>query len=550
MEIGRRRFIGVAGAAVTQALESGRQTTSALLRRRETISVTGRGASVGGLRAAMREVAGYGGGTVRLQTGPIAVDTNDLIANGSIKLPGNVVLEGEGALFTYAGNRIAPPLFTAQDVSRVTLRNLVAAGNGQAIADTRSGSFALFSLSGGAKADMEDIRLENLRLSGFGAERWLQFLQRNASGKRMLGLRVIDFDASAGRALAPEAIGIAASPLWIYGAEGEICDVAVRGLSVQASGLKQGVVLFHKVRQALIDSALVVDAGKTGARDDAGAYAVMIYADPGEMSDITIISTNIQRPRSAGIYLRGAQRVHVVGASITGQRDAVTTNLPKGAIVLNGCSGVTIEGARLSGNRFDLSVADGGVNALNLEVRDMRTSGSDTSVILAVSPGKGTIGHARFINCQLAARDRVLRVMNEQVPGRYYNDVQIVGGVLYSDTAANVIEFNQQTPTGASGYRIEGTTIRANNVAIMTAGLQGLLTIRRIAIEGLGRLSCGIVADDCAALDWDGIIFRNLGSGCGYTARSIRRPARGTLRNLHLGGAANPFTSGSLQVTR
>lgn len=517
-----------------------------LIRTRDTVTVDERGASLTGLRAAFREVRASGG-TVRLAARTIRISIAELIADGPLALPGSTRLEGEGASITLVGAAVSPPLFAARNMSSIVLRNLAAAGNGRAIADTRSGTFALFEMNAAATSGMEDIVIENVALSRFAGERWVQFLQR-APERAMTGLRIDDLRAEAGASIAPAAIGVSAAALWIHGAGGEIRDVSVRRLTIRGAGIKQGCALFHKVRDATVSAALIADVGARGAVDDAGAYAIMAYANPGEMSGITITAPVIRRPRSVGIYLRGARQVRVLDAAIDGQTDRVATDLPKGAIALNGCSGVVISGGRLTGNVVDLSVADGGVNALDLHVDGLRTSGSRTSALFAISPGRGAVTGVRFTGCDLSAGDRVLQVLNEQVRGRHYNDVELRGGSFRSATAGNVIELTQ-IPTAATGYRIEDVTIAAGHVAVMATGLQGTLVLRQVTIEGLAKMEYGIVADDCPRLDWAGLTFRGTPPRVAYAARALRRRSGGVIRGLNLptgGGGAAP---GSLRPT-
>lgn len=547
-EVGRRGLLGVCAGLIVAAPAGVGALRNLVIRRREAVTITARGASLAGIRAAMREVGEYYGGTVRLAVPFVRIQAAEMVTGGPITLPETVTLEGEGAALSIHGNLVTPPLFLGRDVSTVRLRNIAAVGNSTGIADTQSGTFALFELSAASCDDMEDIALDNVSLSHFGGERWVQFLQRSP-GRVMSGLEIVGLVAHSGASIAPAALGVSAAALWIHGAAGEIRDVAVRDLSVSAAGIKQGCVLFHKVRRASVAAAAIANAGRTGATDNAGAYAIMAYADPGEMSDIAIQSPVLRSPRSAGIYLRGVERVRVSDAQVSGQSDRVTANLPKGAIVLNGCSAVRIHGGRLTGNAFDLSVADGGVNALHLSVEGLQTEGSRTSVFLAISPGRGPITGVSFTDCTLSSSDRVLQVMNEQVAGRFYNDVRITGGRFRSATAANVIELTQGAITAATGYCIEDTTVQAGRVAIMATGLQGALTVRRTTIEGLAHMDYGIVADDCPHIELEAITFRGVSPRYAYAARSIRRRTGGTIRGLVLpkGGAA--AAPGSLKST-
>ena len=546
---GRRKLLGAVGASLAAAITIGAGSMRNLvIRTTTTATVTERGASLEGLRQALREVGSGAGGIVRIAVPRLLIDTAQLVATGPLLLPAATVLEGNNAQLILGGDRVAPPLFVARDVSRVTIRNLAAQGNDRAIADAVSGSFALFEMSLTAASDMEDLRLENVRLSGFRAERWVQFLQRHA-GRRMSGISITDFQAGGGSSLAPSAIGVSACALWLQGIAGDIRDVEIQRPVIQAAHLKTGVALMHKVRNARIGSAVVSDAGAVGAIDDAGAYAVMAYGDRGEISDITIVQPVLHRPRSAGIYLRGVDRVTVIDASISDQTDQVNTTLPKGGIAINGCTGVTISKGEFRNNVFDISVADGGLVALDIEIRSVVASGSNTSILFEVSPGGLPPSGVRVIDCALSAKRRVLRVLNEQQPGRYYNDVSITGGTFRSDTAATVLEFTQGEITAATGYRVEDVTVQANGIGIMASGLQGSLSIRRATIQGLGRLDCGIAADDCPGIVLDAVTFRDIQAGYAYSARSLKRAAGGWLQGLRFERVTHRMSSGSFAGT-
>ncbi|VVS98374.1 hypothetical protein SPHINGO361_100344 [Sphingomonas sp. EC-HK361] len=546
--ITRRSFIAAASTGfVAAASPRGSAASNLLIRSPATVTLGARGATLSGLRAAVQDIASAGGGALHINVSSVVIDTVDLWRNGPVDLPASTTIEGNGATLSFTGLGIAHPLFVGRDVSAIALRNLVAKGNNKARIGADTGGFARFELTSTAVGNMDDITIENLQISGFAGERWVQFLQRSPAGT-MSGLRVIDVKAWGGSSLSPGAIAVSAAPIWFYGVDGAIDDVAVRRVSIDAMALKQGVVLFHRIANATLDAVSVANAGVAGARDDSGAYAIMAYADPGEMYGISIISPVIRGPRSCGIYLRGADDVRIRNPVIAGQTDKVADNLPKGAIAMNGCSGVTIEGGRLSDNAFDLSVADGGRPRLKLGVRDLTTAASRTSVILALSPGKGAVTGVSFAGCTLSGADRVFRIMNDEVRGRCYNDVAITGSTLHSATAANVIELTQGTPTAATGYRIEDVTVQANFTGIMASGLLGSLAIHRVTIEGLGRLDYGIVADDCPKLDWEDVTFRNMRSGYAFAARSLTRQARGTLRKLRFEGVANPSIRGSLKA--
>jgi hypothetical protein len=541
----RRAILAGAGATCVSGVSMAATASCLLIRSIDSVRITERGATANGLRAAFREASGRPATVVEFEAAQIKIDSQDLADRGSILLPANCTIEGNGTSIAVLGSAITPPIFAARDVSRVAVRNMTVIGNNRAVADSRSGSAILFEHSLDCSTDIQDFRLENMHFSGFRGERWVQFLERNPH-HIMSGIRIIDFHATGGSSLAPGAIGVSSAPLWFYGVEGVISDVEIKRAVIEAEKLKSGIVLFHKVTDAAIIDTAVYHAGQDGAADNCGAYAIMAYADRNEMKSISILGSIIRNPRSCGIYLRGADVVRVSNTTISGQTDTVSASLPKGAIAINGCTLVTIDGGNLNDNAFDLSVADGGRARLDLNVSDLTTRGSATSVILAVSPGAAPTSGVRFVNCDFSARSRVLRVFNDQVPGRWYNDVSILGGRMSSETAASVIELTQGGITGATGYRIEDVVIQANDVAIMASGIQGSIRIRRITIQGLGKLRYGLVADDCSNIDWDGITFQNLGSGFSYAARSLRRMAAGSIRNMSVVGGANRLAKGSL----
>lgn len=543
----RRSFIAAGNLGFLMIAKPRRSAVGNLLVRSPAlVTITQRGATLAGLRSAISEVTQQGGGTVRIAVPTIPIDVADLLRDGPVLLPASTVIDGQGVTLELRGNAGAPPLFVVRDASAIRLRNMAVIGNMRASLGADTGNLARFELTANAHADMDDIGLENLALSNFAGERWIQFIQRNPAGRKMLGLSVSDLRLRGGLSLAPTAIGVSAAPLWFYGKDGVIEDIDIRRVDIDARALKQGIVLFHRIRSATLDSVVVRNAGEVGAGDDAGAYAIMAYGDIGEISDITIRDAIISNPRSVGIYLRGAARVNVINPLIFGQSDQKAENLPKGAIALNGSSRVIIKGGRLSDNAFDVSVADGGVSALDLTIDSIITRGSQTSVVLALSPGRGPVRGVRFINCNLSGATRVLRILNEQLPGRYYSDVSISGGTFSSATAASVIELTLGSATNATGYRIEGSTIRTNFVGVMAVGLQGTLTIANVTIEGLDRLDYGILADNCPHLSWTGISFNNIRSGYAYAARSLTRPARGVLRDLRFADGANRQAKGSL----
>lgn len=513
------------------------------------------GSTVARLKAAANYLRQVGGGRLLLPRDAYGLDSAELAE--PIMLYSNVVVDGAGSALQITGDEVIASAFRSENTSNVVIRDMLYSGNNRGIADASSGAFFNY-LHDDAGDGAENIRLEKVRLQNIRAERWVSILNKNSDGK---SLRRVFADMSAfsfpGNNPGPSSIGMTAAALWIYGIEAPIVDVEIPGFYAEADFIKSGIVIFGKVNRVLIDRPTILSAGQGDTENDKGAYAINVYGDEGDLTDVTINDPVITNPRSVGIYLRGVQRATVNLKRISGQTDTETGSLPKAAIATNGVSQLKIIGGDLGGAGGDANVHDLYLVAsttstdLDVVVEDVRMRGATgAAVVLNPTSGAGNPAGARFVNCKVSAAGRAMQVLNGLSGSRSIHDLKISGGYWKTAGSSHALELNPLDGTGSlKGYVLEHCDIASAGTSGISfdapAGTTtGDITLRGVTIEDVGTnaLIYGILGRNFPGLFIDDVTVRNMGSGFA----TLTDGSRGTVNALKLQNVANGFSANSL----
>lgn len=496
------------------------------------------GTVVGRLKAAAAALGRNGGGILIIPAGTYNLNSVELTT--PVSLPSNVVVEGNGATLKISGQSIIESVFRSENASNISLRNLEVIGNNQAVADASSGAFFNYVQTSSGSGS-ENILIENVRLRNFKAERWVSILNNHNSLEiRRIRVRNLSGVSKPGNNLGTASIGISSALLMVYGVKAPITDVEIDHLFADAQYIKNGVSIFHKVKNVRIISPSILNAGQTGTANDMGSYAINIYGDAGEVSGITINDAILTSPKSAGIYIRGASNIVINNPRISGQTDAISGTLPKGAIVGNGSSNIEINEGILTDNVYDLSfVADAKSTEFNLTVTSLKTrSASLSSILLHPATGLGSPNGVSFVNCDITATGRALQIAN--TASRNFKNVLFSGGTWVS-TRSTAFELNTADSFTLANYRIENMKIGASSIGIAAdspaARSRGDLTIANVDIYDSGKnaMNYGILARNFPNLNIDNVIVRDMGKGFAtYTTG-----AKGSIRGLRVVNVAH-----------
>jgi hypothetical protein len=475
-----------------------------------------RGSMVGRLKEAVATLAAKGGGTLIIPRGSYALESSELAL--PIMLPSGVAVEGTGATLTIVGNAVIGSVFRAENGSDITIRNLRVIGNNRAIADSASGAFFNY-LHDERGRGAHNITVENLSLRNFKSERWISILNTNRRNLPIRGVRIANISVTSrpGNNLGGSDIAIGANALAVYGVDAPIVDVDVAGFSADARYIKTAILIFHKVSKVRITSPKIADAGQSGTANDKGSYAINIYGNAGEMSDVVIDNPVITAPRSAGIYLRGVENVTINRPSISGQTDTEAGTLPKGAIVGNGASRVTVNGGVLNGNAFDIMVVAPASSSLEFEANAVAMLGATrAAVVLNPGAGTGSPGSVRLIQCKVHSIGRGIQVLNR--PERSIRNLVIEGGEWIS-SGSSAFELNPLDGGKLDGYVIKDLRAAAVNRVVDLASPAGTATgdVTLSGLElfdaGVSQLKYAIVATNFPSITIDNVLIRDMKAG-------------------------------------
>jgi hypothetical protein len=478
-----------------------------------TVSVSDYGRDVAAFRDAAAELARRGGGVLLIPGGAYVFDSRDL--NRPIMLPGNVEVRGNGAKITLVGDAVSASVFAAHDASNILIKDLDVTGNSHALANSASGAFFQYTLTEAARASSSGIRLSGIRLDNFAAERWVSFINENAAGHAIRDVQIakVEIVSRRGNSIAPSNIAVWAHGIVLMGYKGPITGVRITDFKADAAFIKSGIGILKRVSDVRIERAAIRSAGRDGAVDDAGGYAIALYGGPGEVSDVSIVDAVLVNPRSAGIYAAGAEKISITDALISGQSDVRLETLPKGALVFNGGRNLKIIGGRLSGNSVDVAIVARAMDhgPMGVVIDGLQTAGARiASIILNPGIGDGPVGDVAIRHSQLNGAGRALQVLNGISPSRVIAPLSIENSTLTSSTT-NGIELSPYREVRVSGYVFRDLRISAKGIAVAAPSLIGDIAVSEMDVTGLGPDSVGFLLDPrLRSAMWSGVRIKQV----------------------------------------
>jgi len=478
-----------------------------------TVNLRDHGVNAGAFRAAVAVLARHGGGILDIPAGSYDLDSRDL--REPIMLPANVEVRGNGARISVRGTDITAAVFAARDASNILIRDLTVVGNGRALANSASGAFFQYTLSETARASASKIRLSDIRLDNFAAERWISFINANSAGNAISDVVAerISILSRPGNSIAPQRISVWAHALVVMGYKGPIAGVRITDFTADAAYIKSGIGIFERVSNVRMERVAIRSAGRQGAIDNAGAYAIALYGGTGRVTDVVIRDARIDTPRSAGIYAADVQGLRIADVVVTGQSDARIETLPKAAIALNGSRRVTVEGARFSGNAIDIAIVappnENGPTDVKLARMESR-SARLASILINPGVGGGATGDISIVDSNIVAQGRGMQILNGNQPGRSIGALSIVNTTIASVTT-HALDLTPFGPVTMHKYLLRQVRLQAANAALLAPGLRGDLTLDDVSIRGEGPEASGILlAPDIRIAAWNNVRLQGI----------------------------------------
>lgn len=334
----------------------------------------------------------------------VAAGTYMFVPHGptaGILLGSNLALVGDGVGKTVLQVAGGTPganfdsLLWARNQDHVQIRGISFVGNSIAIGDSAGRplntygsavSVALDAAPGtaafGTPRNLAQFLVADCSFENFNGAAWVRVTNYNASFTiDNVEISNNKFFSHETNAVNPTAISFTSNAISVMGSltspAGQVTNVRITRNIINAAHIKGGIALWSGVNGATVTGNDITDAGADSAiPNDAGAYAITVYHNAylsgkdhpqGAMmggsrpDDVHIEHNLITRPRSCGIYVASANRVWVVGNTISGQSDPQNHTLPKGAIVFNYPLNATATGNNISSSHIGIALNGGDV---------------------------------------------------------------------------------------------------------------------------------------------------------------------------------------------
>lgn len=396
-----------------------------------------------------------------------------------IALPENVVLHGEGdhSVLSLSGPGTAN-LFTATNVSTVTLRDFKAIGTGSAASDADGGFLHVLV---DVAAEHGGVRVERITLDDFGGDYWIDCRVDHASGS-LTNVVVADcnFISRAGNCRVPGSTGGTTVAIGLRGASaltGLIENVAIRANALRGAHMKGLLACYNNTADVRVSHNVCTDVGAdVSISDDAAVYAIMLYNSTPSYADpkrLIVDSNVIAGVRSCGVYAAGVSDVVITGNAISGQTDATATSLPKGGVALNGAARAHVSGNTILDCRFGVAIAP--------------RSGEHTSVLVTDNT---IVSSAAWAAPSGAAGVAVYT----QTQGTQYGDITISGNRIHvTGTDVRGVFATCRSSEALRSLTIEGNDIRATySCAEVYAGDSSSPNIGAVTVRGNRIYSTGV----------------------------------------------------------
>lgn len=515
------------------------------------------------MRKAIAILSERGGGVLDIGAG-VHRFASAALGHGGIALPSNVTIRGSGRTETrlQITGRTACNLFVAANQSHVAIEDLAIVGNGVAGDGSSDGTASAISwmLTSASTANIGDFAVRRVHLENFRGPYWL-IVQHLGDPKqrrfemRTVALHDISFTSRAGNSINPEDVQFNSAAVCVNGYGGAVRDVHISKLAGDARHIKSGLILYHEVIGARLEDLRIVNAGRDGAADDAGAYAIQIYDTFYRMYDVEVVNPVIANPRSAGIYAAGATDVLVRNPTISGQTDQRSGTLLKGAITFGGTRRWRVEGGTLRDNWRDIDIVTpsehikGAAPEPNGRIRDLVATGAHTGISFHVAEATGPSGLA-ITNCSLRTRNQTVLLRGSQRPGPRGADT------TGADAAIRLDDCRLEASDGFRAVEIgvdpglAGTTITLRRCTLIGSnplyakGHLAPLTVEDCTVRDLGTTTGAAAATliDCRKLDLRNSRFQSPGrDGIGLNLSG----STGSMRGLQFPDTNRSLSPGS-----
>lgn len=501
-------------------------------------------------------ISANSGGVLSIPDGQWDVNTG----GGVIALPANVVVRGNGKYVSKINIIGTSPnnVFSATDVSNVTIEHVGVCGNSQASGSGNGLAFD-YTLSSGATASVENINIHHCHFENFKGDWWLNYYNNNPT--YLISYITIDdntFKSFSGNARNGATVTVPSSNIGIYTAPGQsnkIYSTKIRRNTSDAYYIKSFIQAYYGINDFLVEGNILTRVGlHSSISDDAGAYATMVYDSSGVSapSNVRFVNNDILGVRSVGYYLAGCHDVLVQGGKTTGQTDTVNIDLPKGAIVNNGTSTVVVRNVTIEEcKRGFITVNQGGLSDTLVMDGFAFTNLTTTAAIPIELAGCCTVGNGfsadisgvRINNTTTSGRGIFLQSTSSFTPGKLrisdfniratfsgieqysgdatvpiYGEVEISNGIIYIDNGTALSWgncSNTNTRAKISNLRLTG----ASGTNLFNATSSKGLAIKDI--EFFNHAGGGIAFNNTSAEGTlDGIKYTNV--------TSSKYPASGT----------------------
>lgn len=494
------------------------------------------------LRTAVAVLREQGGGMIEIGPGTHRFASETLSQRG-IALPNDITIQGAGAQATILQVTGSAPcnLFVGMNCSRIGFEALTLTGNNVAGRGSSSGSGAAirWGLTKTATTGIVGLTMRQVHLENFRGPYWVD-IENAAAAERGLAIsRIViehvTFVSRPGNSIAPGDVRFNAAVISINGYSGEISDVRVSELSGDARHIKTGIILYHQISNAVLHKVHIRHAGRSGAGDDGGGYAIQLYDSFYRMTDVRVLDPVIEAPRSVGLYVAGGTGIAVINPVVSGQTDRLAGTLPKGAIVFNGTRKWRLAGGRLRDNWRDLDIV-AGPGTIAGQVVGVQASGSTTGLSIRYAAGYVASGIV-VRDCRWKTVQTTVSVQNSvaaiaagpPVRGGRVDDIVFVGCQFEAAAGFRAMDLWVDSGSVANGYVISGCTLIGSN-PLYARSHGGSLRVTGCTIRDLGTSAGAAAATliDCPKLDLSDCLLVSPGPGgigidLGGSMGSVRR---------------------------
>ena len=371
-------------------------------------------------------------------------------------------------------------IFVGVNVTQISMSDLWLYGNSVSSGSGSGFAFYIYQNTS-ATSSGQDYRVNRCRFDNFKGDYWVRILNENVTYP-LNNIFITEnlFNSYTGNARDGSNSGVPSTCISIYGstAGAFTTNVIIENNIANCYYIKSFCLLWQGVQWANVSNNIINQCGVSSQiTDNCGAYAIMAY-DSSSLNvpkNITINNNLINGVRSCGFYGAAAENLTITNNRILNQTDTVSSSLPKGAIVLNGCSYSLIsdnyidtcvfgiawvtdnQSAHEAGLLIDSNkIYNSGVNAIVLNVAYQATS--DISITNNLITGGCASSYMIYLNTASTGTIYRLNILNNSI---YSSASSVVGINLGSTDSSYTMRFctvsGNVIQTSNTGVRVENT---------------------------------------------------------------------------------------------